>query len=141
MTQRCQWSDELLQVGRIQAFVQRLGKHRHISVFWRNYVYLRYCAKQNCDAPDFYYFVLHLLSIIFFKMGNRQLSTGLTNLKDLSEVRVPVGEHGIDAVDGILGLSWRSSLGFSLQYRQQNTGRSKQYRAVTKGSTLRASAF
>lgn len=60
---------------------------------------------------------------------------GLTNLKDLSEVRVPVGEHGIDAVDGILGLSWRSSLGFSLQYRQQNTGGSKQDRAVTKCST------
>lgn len=52
---------------------------------------------------------------------NLVFSSGLTDLKDLSKVRVPVGEHGVDAVDGVLGLSWGSPLGFSLQYRQQDT--------------------
>lgn len=37
-----------------------------------------------------------------------------TDLEDLSEVCVSVGEHGIDAVDGILGLTRRASLGFGL---------------------------
>lgn len=46
---------------------------------------------------------------------------GLTDLKDLGEVCVSVGEHGVDAVDGILGLTRGASLGFGLQYRQQNT--------------------
>lgn len=53
-------------------------------------------------------------------------SSGLTDLEDLSKVRVPVGEHGVDAVDGVLGLSWRSPFGFSLQYRQQDTEGSQQ---------------
>lgn len=42
----------------------------------------------------------------------------LTDLEDLSEVCVSVGEHGIDAVDGVLGLARGTSLGFGLQYRQ-----------------------
>lgn len=48
-------------------------------------------------------------------------SLGLTDLEDLSKVCVPVGEHGVDAVDGVLGLSWGPPLGFGLQYRQQDT--------------------
>lgn len=48
-------------------------------------------------------------------------SSGLADLEDLGEVRVPVGEHGVDAVDGVLGLPWGSPLGFGLQYRQQDT--------------------
>lgn len=39
---------------------------------------------------------------------------GVTDLKDLSEVCVSVGEHGIDALDGILGLARGASLGFGL---------------------------
>lgn len=39
---------------------------------------------------------------------------GLTDLEDLGEVCVSVGEHGIDAVDGILGLARGASLGFGL---------------------------
>lgn len=42
----------------------------------------------------------------------------LTDLKDLSKVCVSVGEHGVDAVDGILGLARWASLSFGLQYRQ-----------------------
>lgn len=45
----------------------------------------------------------------------------LTDLKDLSKVCVSVGEHGVDAVDGILGLARRASLRFGLQYRHQDT--------------------
>lgn len=48
-------------------------------------------------------------------------SSGLTDLKDLRKVCVPVGEHGVDAVDGVLGLTRGSPLGFGLQYRQQDT--------------------
>lgn len=58
--------------------------------------------------------------------SNLVFSSGLTDLEDLSKVRVPVGEHGVDAVDGVLGLSWGSPLGFSLQYRQQDTEGSQQ---------------
>lgn len=49
----------------------------------------------------------------------------MTNLKDLGEVRVSVGEHCVDAVDGVLGLAGGPPLGFGLQYRQQNTGESR----------------
>lgn len=45
----------------------------------------------------------------------------LTDLEDLSKVCVSVGEHGVDALDGILGLARRASLSFSLQHRQQDT--------------------
>lgn len=41
-----------------------------------------------------------------------------TDLKDLGKVCVSVAEHGIDAVDGILGLTRRASFGFGLQYWQ-----------------------
>lgn len=41
-----------------------------------------------------------------------------TDLKDLGEVCVSVAEHGVDAVDGILGLARGASLGFGLQYWQ-----------------------
>lgn len=43
---------------------------------------------------------------------------GPTDLEDLGKVCVSVGEHGVDAVDGVLGLARRASLGFGLQYRQ-----------------------
>lgn len=39
---------------------------------------------------------------------------GLTDLEDLSEVCVSVGEHGVYAVDRILGLARGASLGFGL---------------------------
>lgn len=42
----------------------------------------------------------------------------LTNLKDLGEMCVSVGEHGINAVDGVFGLARGASLCFSLQYLQ-----------------------
>ena len=44
-----------------------------------------------------------------------------TDLEDLGEVRVSVDEHGVDAVDGVLGLARGAPLGFGLQYRQQDT--------------------
>ena len=40
-----------------------------------------------------------------------------THLKDLCKVCVAVGKHGVDAVDGVLGLTRRAFLGFVLQYR------------------------
>lgn len=48
------------------------------------------------------------------KVKKKKKAMGLTDLEDLSEVCVSVGEHGIDAVDGILGLAWGASLGFGL---------------------------
>lgn len=50
----------------------------------------------------------------------------MTHLEDLGEVCVSVGEHGVYTVDGILGLARGASLGFGLQYRQQNTWGSRQ---------------
>ena len=44
-----------------------------------------------------------------------------TDLEDLGEVRVSADEHGVDAVDGVLGLARGPPLGFGLQYRQQDT--------------------
>lgn len=38
----------------------------------------------------------------------------LTDLKDLGKVCVSVAEHGVDAVNGILGLARGASLGFGL---------------------------
>ncbi len=56
---------------------------------------------------------------------------GLTDLEDLGEVCVSVAEHGVDAVDGILGLARGASLGFGLQYWQQNTWGSRQENTIT----------
>lgn len=61
----------------------------------------------------------------------------VTDLKDLGEVRVPVGEHGVDAVDGVLGLARGATLGFGLQYRQQDTSGS---RAAQHGHSLHRAA-
>ena len=54
----------------------------------------------------------------------------MTDLKDLGEVCVSVGEHGVDTVDGILGLARGASLGFGLQYRQQNTWGSRKENTI-----------
>lgn len=56
---------------------------------------------------------------------------GVTHLEDLGEVCVSVGEHGVDAVDGILGLARGASLGFGLQYWQQNTWGSRKGNTIT----------
>lgn len=97
VAQRGQRRDELLQIGRVQALVQRLRKHAHTDGGWVTSSSAQ-AAKTRCFLPRSW-----------------------TDLKDLSEVRVPVGEHGVDAVDGVLGLSWGPPLGFGLQYRQQDT--------------------
>lgn len=58
-----------------------------------------------------FFFLLHcydLMNSVSFDIKD------LTDLEDLSEVCVSVGEHGIDAVDGILGLTRRASLSFGL---------------------------
>ena len=53
-------------------------------------------------------------------------------LKDLCKLCVSVGEHGVDAVDGVLGLARRSLLGLMLQYRQQDPrGRMERAEAIT----------
>lgn len=100
-----QWRDKLLQVGGIQALVQRLRKHRRRYACTQCFGYELVCSGSK-DLVQWVYLTF---------------STGLTDLKDLSEVCIPIGEHGIDAVDGVLGLPRGSPLGFSLQYRQQDT--------------------
>jgi len=61
---------------------------------------------------------------------------GPTNLKDLGEVCVSVGEHGVDAVDGVLGLAGQPSFGFGLQYWQQNAWGSRKKITITNHRSI-----
>lgn len=97
---------------------------------------------RNCKSRKLPYKYKHMIYVLtgpayFFRFPSNSLvcehtdQTDATNLKDLGEVCVSVAEHGMDAVDSVLGLARGPSLGFGLQHWQQNTRGSRQENAVT----------
>lgn len=58
--------------------------------------------------------MLILDTFFFFLQIIHTVHVCLTDLKDLGKVCVSVGEHSMDAVDGILGLARGASLSFGL---------------------------
>lgn len=84
-----------------------------MNLYGFNYVVLKPERTEETNDPCVF--------VVVVRLSRRATSSRETDLKDLGEVCVSVGEHGVDAVDGVLGLARWPPLGLGLQYWQQDT--------------------
>jgi len=86
-----------------------------VNLYGFNYVVLKPERTEETNDPCVFVVVVRLP---WRATSSREPET---DLKDLGEVCVSAGEHGVDALDGVLGLARWPPLGLGLQYWQQDT--------------------